>query len=161
MWAQVAGAGGTRASARGHASFRSVGARKRATSTTNGAIAPRGTFHLHRHAPRPCSRKRGAGPLGATFRRGRAVLVAAPPVESATPPAFYHDVRGPSGALVIGDIAADSSALLFQPFETKERLYEFLVASELTETRVPPGTLLVRGGYARTWAAYDTVRVDH
>lgn len=53
----------------------------------------------------------------------------------------------------------DSSALYFRPFETQQRLFEFRVESELTAYRVLPGTLLVQGGYAGRWAAYDTVMV--
>jgi hypothetical protein len=88
----------------------------------------------------------------------RAVVVAAPGYP-ATPDAFAFDVRGPLGGIIGTDIASDSSTLFFQPYETKRQLYEFRVASELSLIRVPPGTHLIRGGYARVWAAYDTVIV--
>ena len=90
--------------------------------------------------------------------RDRAVVVAAPG-DMVTPPTFAYDVRGPAGGISGADVASDSSTLFFRPHETKSRLFEFRVASELTPYRVPPGTHLVRGGYARLWAGYDTISV--
>jgi hypothetical protein len=90
--------------------------------------------------------------------RGRAVVVAAPG-DPVTPGIFAYDVFGPEGGISGGDVASDSSTLFFQPYETKRRLFEFRVASTLTAYHVPPGAHLVRGGYARQWAAYDTVLV--
>lgn len=88
----------------------------------------------------------------------RAVVIAAPG-NPATPNTFAFDVRGPLGGIIGTDIASDSSTLFFQPYETKRRVYDFRVASELTPYRVPPGTHWIAGGYARQWAAHDTVIV--
>lgn len=88
----------------------------------------------------------------------RAVVVASPG-KTVTPDTFGFDVRGPEGGISGSDVASDSSTLFFQPYETKSRLFEFRVASELSAIRVPPGTHLIRGGYARDWATYDTVIV--
>ena len=90
--------------------------------------------------------------------RSRAVVVASPG-KTVTPDTFGFDVRGPEGGISGRDVASDSSTLFFLPYETKSRLFEFRVASELSAIRVPPGTHLIRGGYAREWAAYDTVIV--
>jgi hypothetical protein len=90
--------------------------------------------------------------------RSRAVVVAAPG-DPVTPGTFAFDVRGPEGGISGNDIASDSSTLFFQPYETKGRLFEFRVTSDLTPRHVPPGVHLVRGGYTRSWAAYDTVAV--
>ena len=91
--------------------------------------------------------------------RERAVVVAAPG-DPLTPPTFGYDLRGPSGGTSGGDVATDSSALFIQPFETKQRLFEFQVASDLTEDHVSPGNYLVRGGYALLWSAYEAVTVS-
>lgn len=90
--------------------------------------------------------------------RDRGVVVAAPG-DVVTPPTFGYDLRGPTGGIMGGDVATDSSTLVFAPFETKQRLFEFRVASELTPVRVPPGVHLVRGSYARHFTAYDTIAV--
>ena len=89
----------------------------------------------------------------------RAVLVAAPS-DSVTPPTFGYDLRGPSGGIEGGEVAADSSTLFFKPLETKKWLFEFRVTSDLSEYHIPPGTYLVRGGYARRWSEYDTIAVS-
>ena len=91
--------------------------------------------------------------------RGDAVVVAAPG-NALTPPTFGYDIRAPTGGYAGNQVATDSSTLVFRPFETKQWLYEFLITSELTEHGVPRGTLLIRGGYARRWAEYDTVRTN-
>jgi hypothetical protein len=91
--------------------------------------------------------------------RARAVMVAAPG-DPVTPPAFGFDLRGPSGGISGDDVATDSSTLFFQPFETKQWLFEFRVASDLSEYHISPGTYLVRGGYARRWSVYDTIAVS-
>ncbi|MEO6528813.1 MAG: hypothetical protein ABIP93_19505 [Gemmatimonadaceae bacterium] len=90
--------------------------------------------------------------------RGRAVLITAPG-DAVSSGAFAAEVRGPTGNITRTDNSGDSSAMFFRPYEAKTRLFEFRVASELTSYRVPSGTHLVRGGYARRWAAYDTVIV--
>ena len=91
--------------------------------------------------------------------RERAVLVAAPG-DAVTPDTFSYDLRGPSGGISGSQGAADSSALFFQPFETKQWLFEFRVASDLSEYHITSGDYLVRGGYARQWSAYDTVAIS-
>jgi len=91
--------------------------------------------------------------------RGRAVVVTAPPGDAVTPETFLYDLRGPAGGISGGEVATDSSTLFFLPSETKRWLFEFQVTSELTETHIPPGTYLARGGYARRWSAYDTIAV--
>jgi hypothetical protein len=88
-----------------------------------------------------------------------AVLVAST-VKSETPDTFAADVRGPEGGVGVVDVARDSSTLFFLPNETKRRLFEFRVASDLTPNHIPTGTHLIRGGYARVWAPYDTVIVS-
>jgi hypothetical protein len=90
--------------------------------------------------------------------RARAVLVAAPG-DAAKPSTFSFDLRGPTGGISGGEIASDSSTLFFQPFESKRWLFEFRVAADLSAVHVTPGSYLVRGGYARRWAAYDTVEI--
>jgi hypothetical protein len=64
------------------------------------------------------------------------------------------------GGISVSDIATDSSTLFFRPYETKARLFEFRVASELSRLRLPPGTHLLRAAYARRWTAYDTIVVS-
>lgn len=91
--------------------------------------------------------------------RERAVLVAAPG-DPVTPPTFGYDLRGPSGGVSGGEVAIDSSTLFFQPFETKQWLFEFLVASDLSGHHIPPGNYLVRGDYGRHRSAYETIAVS-
>ena len=91
--------------------------------------------------------------------RSRPVLVAAPG-DAPTPPSYGFDLRGPSGGISGGEMVTDSSTLFFQPFETKRWLFELLVASDLSEHHVTPGRLLVKGGYARAWAPFDTILVS-
>jgi hypothetical protein len=91
--------------------------------------------------------------------RGVAILVPAPS-ETSTQREFGFDVRGPVGGRSEEDIADDSSRMYFRPYETKTRLYEFRVASELTSSHIVPGLNLMRGGFARRWTAYDTVDVS-
>ena len=90
--------------------------------------------------------------------RGRALVVAAPG-DPTTPPTFGYDLRGPSGGISGGEIATDSSTLFFQAFETKKWLFEFRIPSGLSGYNISPGNYLMRGGYARRWAAYDTIVV--
>ncbi len=90
--------------------------------------------------------------------RDRAVVVVTPG-DPVTPPTFGYDLRGPAGGISGGQVATDSSTLFFQPLETKRWLFEFRVASDLSEEHVPPGDYLARGGYARRWGAYDTIAV--
>lgn len=72
------------------------------------------------------------------------------------PPGNIHDMHeGISGF----QKAADSSTLFFEPFETKRWLYEFKVASDLSEFHVIPGSYSYRGGYAWHWTAFDTITV--
>lgn len=92
-------------------------------------------------------------------QRARAVIVAAPG-DPETPPTFGYDLRGPFGGILGGEVATDSSTLFFRPFETKQRQFEFLVASDLSQHHITPGKYLVRGDYARHWSAYDTVAVS-
>jgi hypothetical protein len=105
--------------------------------------------------------------------RGRAVLVAAPG-DAVTPPSFGYDLRGPAtginpgGGVEGGDVVTDSSTLFFEPFETKQRLFEFQIKPEpydfatagLKEYHLSPGTYLVRGDYARERPPYATVEVS-
>jgi hypothetical protein len=87
----------------------------------------------------------------------RGVLVAEPS-GWVVPRTFYVDVRGPTGGLVWEESAIDSSTLFFRPHETKSRLLEFRIRSDLSRNHVPSGILALRGGYARRLAGYDTVR---
>ncbi len=99
--------------------------------------------------------------------RERAVVVSAPG-DSVTPPTFGYDLRGPvqswrpfrAGGIAGGEVATDSSTLFFQPFETKKWVFEFRVASDLSEYHIPPGKYLIRGDYARRRTVYDTVAVS-
>lgn len=99
--------------------------------------------------------------------RGRAVVVAAPG-DSVTPPTFGYDLRGPvqswrpfrAGGISGGEVATDSSILFFQPFETKQWLFEFRVTSDLSEHHISPGKYLIRGDYARRRTVYDTIAVS-
>lgn len=88
--------------------------------------------------------------------RDRAVVVAAPG-DPVAPPTFGYDLRGPAGGISGGEVATDSSTLFFQPLETKRYLFEFKVASDLSEHCVPPGDYLVLGSYARRRSAYERV----
>jgi hypothetical protein len=89
----------------------------------------------------------------------RALLVAAPGA-SATPHSFGYDLRGPSGGLGGGEIAADSSTLFFQPFETKKWLFEFRVSSDVSEHHITPGSYLVRGDYGRHRSPDATITIS-
>ena len=89
---------------------------------------------------------------------GRAAIVAAPG-DSLTRYAFGVSLRGSSGGISGFQKAADSSTLFFEPFETKRWLYEFKVASDLSEFHVIPGSYFYRGGYAWHWTAFDTITV--
>jgi hypothetical protein len=99
--------------------------------------------------------------------RGRPVLVATPD-EWVIPRTFGYDLRGPSGGISSEQLAADSSTLFFQPFETRQYLFEFEVksepfdfkTSEVKKYHLSTGTYLVRGSYARRWTSYDTVAVS-
>lgn len=91
--------------------------------------------------------------------RARAVVVAAPG-DPVTPPTFGYDLRGPSGGISGNQVATDSSTLFFQPFETKQWLFEFRVAADLSDYHISPGKYRVRGGYAGSWTAYDTIAVS-
>lgn len=91
---------------------------------------------------------------------GRAAIVAAPaPGDSLTRYAFGVSLRGSSGGISGFQKAADSSTFFFEPFETKRWLYEFKVASDLSEFHVIPGSYFYRGGYAWHWTAFDTITV--
>lgn len=98
--------------------------------------------------------------------QARPVVVAVPawqgpPLpEPELPPGFAFDLRGPAGGSTSVERVSDSSAVFFQPFETKQRLFDFRIASELSGGRIPPGQYLVRGGYGRRWTAYDTVTIQ-
>ena len=89
---------------------------------------------------------------------GRAAIVAAPG-DSLTRYTFGVSLRGSSGGISGSQKAADSSTLFFEPFETKRWLYEFKVASDLSEFHVIPGSYFARGGYAWHWTAFDTITV--
>ena len=95
-------------------------------------------------------------------------MVAAPG-DPVTPRTWGFDLHGPAGGIIGGEVATDSSVLFFQPLETKRWLLEFRVVSALTgpdttseliRRHIPPGPYLVRGGYARRWAARDTITVS-
>jgi hypothetical protein len=90
--------------------------------------------------------------------RAQAAVVAATD-HPRSPPIFGYDLRGPSGGRLNTRLAVDSSQVYFNPFETKRWLYEFKVSSEVSDQHVSPGQYLVRGAYARHFAAYDTVLV--
>ncbi len=110
--------------------------------------------------PRESDGQRWVG-LEVTVRnqRGRAVLVAAPG-DPVTPSTFGYKLAGPFGGISGEQIATDSSTLFFQPFETKRWLFEFLVASDLSEHHITPGNYAIGGAYARQWAAFDTLPVS-
>lgn len=91
--------------------------------------------------------------------RGHAVVVASSG-DARRPWTFSFHLQGPEGGLSTEYQADDSSRLFFQPYETKRWLYEFRVDSALTMYTVTTGSHLVRGGYARRWAGYDTVIVS-
>jgi hypothetical protein len=99
--------------------------------------------------------------------QGRAVVVAAPG-DSVMPHTFGYALRGPvqswspfrARGISGGEVATDSSTLFFQPFETKQWVFEFQVASDLSEYHIPPGMFLIRGDYARRLTVYDTVTVS-
>jgi hypothetical protein len=90
-----------------------------------------------------------------------AVLVGSPLDPRPMPATFGYDLRGPAGGLSGGLVATDSSTLFFEPFETKGRLFEFRVGSEVGGSgfALVPGTFLVSASYARRRTAYDTVAV--
>jgi hypothetical protein len=100
--------------------------------------------------------------LQVTVRNPRALaLVVAAPGDPVTPPIFGYDVRRLNGGGISGgEVAIDSSTLFFQPFETKQWLFEFLVTSDLSENHISPGNYLIRGGYARRLPAFDTIAVS-
>lgn len=87
----------------------------------------------------------------------RPVLVKGP--RPVTPPTFGYDLEGPNGGIMGGEVSTDSSTLFFLPLETKQWLFDFRVASDLDGYHVPPATYHVRGGYAQSWARYETVTV--
>ena len=91
-------------------------------------------------------------------QRESAVVVGAPG-DPVPPPAFMYDLRGPAGGISGGEVATDSSTLFFQPFEAKQWLFEFRVASDLTPYHISPGKYFVRGAYSRLWSAYEAVTV--
>ncbi len=91
--------------------------------------------------------------------RGRAVLVAAPG-DPVTPSTFGYKLAGPFGGISGEQIATDSSTLFFQPFETKRWVFEFLIASDLSEHHITPGDYAIGGAYARRWAVFDTLAVS-
>lgn len=91
--------------------------------------------------------------------RGRAVLVATPE-EAMTPRTFGFKVAGPLGGISMEEVAADSSTLFFRPFETKRRLFEFLVTSDLSRNHLTPGAYAIAGAYVRRWGAFDTIAVS-
>jgi hypothetical protein len=90
---------------------------------------------------------------------GQDVLVAAPG-DSRTPPTFGFRLQGPDGGTSGGEIATDSSTLYFKPFEVKRWLFEFLVASALSDRQLTPGDYVIAGDYARHRAAFDTITVS-
>jgi hypothetical protein len=100
--------------------------------------------------------------LKITVRNPRAVAVmVAAPGDRVTPPTFGYDVRGfPGRGIGGGEVAMDSSTLFFEPFETKQLLFEFKVASDLSQDHIPPGKYLILGEYARRRTVYDTVDVS-
>jgi hypothetical protein len=93
-------------------------------------------------------------------RSDRAVLVAQP-AEWVLPRAFLVDLRQVGGRGYSWEqLADDPSRIFFRPHETKSELFEFRVDSALSQTSVPPGILLLRGGYARRPSTFDTVSVS-
>jgi hypothetical protein len=90
---------------------------------------------------------------------GQHALVVAFPGELLRPRTFSFDLRGPLGGISGDLVATDSSAVFFEPFETKQWLFEFQVASEMNEYQITPGNYLVRGGYAGHSAAYESIAI--
>ena len=109
--------------------------------------------------PREADGERWVSLLVAVRNRRALAIVVAAPGDRVTPATFSYELRGAEGGLSGSDIATDSSQLYLLPYETKSRLFEFRVASDLTPFHVPPGSHLLRGGYAGLWSAYDTVDV--
>ena len=73
---------------------------------------------------------------------------------------FGFDFRGgPSGGRSGGEVATDSSAVFFQPFEVKQWLFEFRVVSTPRQREVAPGRYVVRGNYGEWGRQADTVTV--
>lgn len=94
-----------------------------------------------------------------------AVFVAVPPppgpAQPFTPIGFSYDVyAGRNGNIQGWLYAADPSMLFFEPFETKHWLFEYRIASDVSATHVPPGTLTLRAGYLHLWSPPDTVVVS-
>ena len=88
----------------------------------------------------------------------QAVFVDVPP-ELATPTVFGFDVLGAVGGVSGAQVASDSSRLLLAAQETKEWLYEFVVADKLTTLSLPPGQYFVRGGYLGHWTNGSLVTI--
>lgn len=93
-----------------------------------------------------------------TNARAASVIVAAPG-DPVTPPTFGFDLRGPPGAVMGSEVAADSSVLYFEPGATKRWLFEFRVGVDPSLQPVTPGEYRVRGTYARGLAPFDTIVV--
>lgn len=123
--------------------------------------------HAALHAPEVDGQRFVALEISVRNLSGRAVLVSVPPrpgtspgsVEANNPPGFNFILGGPAGGISSNMYIEDSSTVFFQPFETKQFLYEFRVAPDLTRDHVPPGQYVVRGGYAWLWAPSETVDV--
>lgn len=94
--------------------------------------------------------------------RNRAAGVSIPPpADPIAPPTFEFNVRGsPGRGISGGEVATDSSTLVFGPQETKRFLFEWRVGSTLNRVEIVPGRYLVQGGYVHRYAPFDTVMVQ-
>lgn len=84
-----------------------------------------------------------------------------PPADPITPPTFVFNVRGfPGRGVSGGEVATDSSSLVFGPQETKRFLFEWRVGVTLNTEEIAPGRYLVQGGYVHSYAPFDTVMIE-
>lgn len=96
--------------------------------------------------------------VAARNRLESAVLVSDTGVAS-PPPGFLYTLQGPTYGYIGGYPAAHLSQLFFRPGETKQWLFEFRVAGQPARYRLSPGWYILKGGFGRTWAAFDSLYV--
>ena len=85
------------------------------------------------------------------------IIVAPPP--NLDPTVFGYDVRGAngSGGISSTELVSDSSRISFAAHESKEWMYEFLIADRFTYSSLPAGSYVVRGSYLHRWTDGDYV----
>jgi hypothetical protein len=67
------------------------------------------------------------------------------------PQTFGLDLAGPTGGIILGEVALDYADSTFAPLESKRFVYDFQLGTALPANRPPSGRYEVRGRYGTRW----------